>query len=298
MKTYTELLIEERNIETRNIVIDIVTEVDTEPKRVTLEYLKVNDNGYSLSYDLSYTKRNLLEIDEQICRPKHIEQFKESGKCKLWFSYPKGRSFSQYSFPTTCKIISIEEWLNEKTSGEIFKPKRDEPIVFDVKKYPELANEFYGLISTAYHEIGGHLKIKEPNDIFSDPNWKFWEGIDIHGTEDFDIILFGQKTNYGVKFSGMGHDGTLSAKTTIINEQIEKLKTLGFYAETSGKVAELFIKYKCPIVNNQQEVEKVLGKKVEWIGKNPYYFSSGNSWYVRTIGGKPVAKILIGKPKI
>ena len=108
MKTYDQFL-NERNIETKKIVIDVVTEVDTEPKRITLEYLKVFDNGYSLSYDLSYTKKNLIELDETICRPKHIEKFKKSGKCRLWFSYPKGKSFSQYSFPTDCEIVDVEE---------------------------------------------------------------------------------------------------------------------------------------------------------------------------------------------
>lgn len=290
MKTYTELLIEEKNIETRNIVIDIVTEVDTEPKRVKLKYLSIDDKDYYLVYNLSYTKENLLEIDEQICRPKHIEYFKKSEKCKLWFSYPKGRSFSQYSFPTTCKIISVESFLNEKTSGEIFKPKRDEPIVFNAQNYPELSNEFFGLISTAYHEMGGHSKIKEPNDIFSDPDWKFWEGIDIHGTSDFDILIFGQKTKYGIKFSGIGHDGKKDSVVKSMNRYGEELKHLGFYTETSERIAKLFIeKYHCPVVDDQSEVEKVLGKKVEW---------QGNGKYVRYFGGEPHIKIMIGKPKI
>jgi len=195
-------------------------------------------------------------------------------------------------------ITKFENFLNE-ISGDVFKPERGVPVVFDMKKYPELSNEFFGLISTAYHEIGGHSKIREPKDIFSDPDWKFWEGIDIHNTQDFDIIIFGKKTHYGIKFSGVGHDGTMDAKKTYIDEQSDKLKTLGYYAEVSEKLADILIrKYHCPIVDNQEDVEKVLGRKVDWKGKNPYDENAfGDSWYVRMLGGKPKAKILIGKPK-
>jgi len=109
MKKYNEF-VKEKNTETRNIVIELVTEVDTESKQITLEYLSVEDKGYFLTYNLSYTKKNLIELDEQMCRPKYIERFKESGKTRLWFSYPKGKSFSQYSFPTNCKILSVDNF--------------------------------------------------------------------------------------------------------------------------------------------------------------------------------------------
>jgi len=107
MKTFTDIL-NERNTDTRNIVIEIVD--DDLPKQITLEYLRIDNKDYSLSYELSHTKRNLIEIDEQICRPKRIEKFSKSGKCQLWFSYPKGKSFSQYSFPTDCKIINVDNF--------------------------------------------------------------------------------------------------------------------------------------------------------------------------------------------
>ena len=51
-------------------------------------------------------------------------------------------------------------WLNEQSSGEVFKPRRNKPTQFDINKHPELADEFYDLIATAYAEIGGHAKIQ------------------------------------------------------------------------------------------------------------------------------------------
>ena len=92
------------------------------------------------------------------------------------------------------RIKLFEEFIAEESSGEVFNPKRGKTAKFDHTKHPELAGEFFDLISTAYAEIGGHAKIKSPNDIFADPEWNYWEGLDIHGTNDFDMIMFGKKT--------------------------------------------------------------------------------------------------------
>jgi hypothetical protein len=190
------------------------------------------------------------------------------------------------------------EWLAEG-SGEVLSPKRGVPLKFDPRKHRELAEEFYELIRTAYAEIGGHVKINKPNDIFSDPDWNWWQGIDIHGTQDFDLIMFGQENRYGVKFSGVGHDGTSDAKKEFLDSKGRDLKKFGYYVEVSGKLAEILInKYGVPVVNDEKTVEKVLGKPVEWVGKNPDDPSSKTQgWYIRSIGGHAHAKILVGRPK-
>ena len=190
-----------------------------------------------------------------------------------------------------------EEYLNEITSSGELKPPRGKSILFNHKKYPELAGEFFNLIQTAYAEIGGHIKVKTPDDVFADPDWDYWEGEDIHGSRDFDMIMFGQKTKFGVKFSGVGHDGTKDAKHAYIDARGVDLKKLGFYIEVSGKIAEILInKYNVPIVTDKEEVTKVLGKPVQWIGGKKD--ASGDGWYVRTIAGHPHEKILLGRPKI
>jgi hypothetical protein len=196
-------------------------------------------------------------------------------------------------------LLTFEQFITEST-GDTFKPKRGKAMNFDHTKHPELAGELFDLISTAYQEIGGHAKIKTPNDIFSDPDWNWWEGMDIHGTEDFDLIMFGQKTKFGIKFSGVGHDGTSQAKREYISSRGKDLHKLGYYVEVSGKIAEILIaKYNCPIVTNLEEVEKVLGKKVDWNGKCPDDPKMpGDGWYTRLLGGHPHAKILLGRPKV
>lgn len=191
----------------------------------------------------------------------------------------------------------FEQFINERTSGEIFKPKRNKVIKFDHTKYPELSGEFFDLISTAYAEIGGHAKIKSPDDVFADPDWNYWEGVDLHGSQDFDMIMFGKKTKFGVKYSGVGHDGTRDAKRSYITARGRDLQKLGFYIEVSGKIAEILLNaYDVPVVTDQKEVEKVLGKKLDWIGTKDDM--PGNGWYSRKLGGKMHDKILLGRPKI
>ena len=194
----------------------------------------------------------------------------------------------------------FQEFLNEMTSGEIYHPKRNKPMIINPRENPELANEFFNLISIAYSSIGGHVYVKSPEDVFSDPAWNWWQGEDIHGSPDFDLIMFGQKTKYGVKFSGVGHDGSSEAKREYIKLRGEDLIKPGFFAELSGKIAEILLKsYHCPEVDNKSDVEKILGKTVIWTGKDTENEKSpGNSWYVRNLGGHPHSKIMLGKPKI
>jgi hypothetical protein len=195
------------------------------------------------------------------------------------------------------RIKLFEEFVSEKSSGEIFNPKRNKTVKFDAPKYPELEDEFFNLISIAYAEIGGHAKIKSPKDVFSDPDWNYWEGIDVHGDNNFDMIMFGQKTQYGIKYSGVGHDGSSPAKRAYISARGKELQKLGYYIEVSGKIAQILLeKYDVPVVNDIKVIEKVLGKKVDWIGTKEGM--PGNGWYSRVLGGHPHDKILLGRPKI
>lgn len=194
-------------------------------------------------------------------------------------------------------VKNFQTWLTEAVSGEIFQPRRNSAVAFDPKKHPELSSELFDLISTAYAEIGGHANIKSSSDVFADPELTFWEGVDIHGTSDFDIVIFGKNTKYGIKFAGVGHDGSGAAKKAYLDMRGKSLKEPGHYIEVSGKLADILIKkYGVPVVNDQAEIEKVLGKKVDWIGEKSG--SAGDGWYTRMLAGSPHDKILLGKPKI
>jgi len=188
------------------------------------------------------------------------------------------------------------DFLNEKSSGQIFNPKRGEYEVINATDYPELSEEFFDLISTAYSYIGGHGKIDTPDDVFKDPDWNYWAGVDIHGTNDYDIVFIGNKTNYGVKYTCMGHDGELDSKRKMTQELADKLESYGYYAEVSDKIGDILtIKYKVPIIDDEEYVKKILNKDIDWIGT--ILGKQGHGWYKRKINGILKTKMLVGRPK-
>ena len=189
--------------------------------------------------------------------------------------------------------------LSER-SGELYSPRRKRLQVFEPIDDNELEKEFFELIKIAYQAVGGHKKIQKPADVFADPEWDYWEGVDLHDDRDFDVIMFGKRTKYGVKFSGVGHDGQKDSKRAYLDARGDDLKELGKYIEVSDKIAEILMnKYKVPVVEDQDTVEKVLGRKVKWEGKHPTdKDATGNGWYTRKLGGKMHSKILLGRPRI
>ncbi len=68
----------------------------------------------------------------------------------------------------------------------------------------------------------------------------------------------------------------------------------------SGKAAHVMItRHDVPVVTSQADVEKVLGKKVKWIGPHPEEkYPEHPGWYIRSLGGEEHMKILLGKPNI
>jgi hypothetical protein len=193
------------------------------------------------------------------------------------------------------KYLFFEEYINESR----FKRGRWTQISPTSDK--ELDDHFYELINIAYAEIGGHVKIKTPEDVFADKEWTFWKGVDLHGAPDLDLIVWGKNTKYGVKFAGVGHDGERDSRKEYLNHKGKDLKKLGYYGEVSGKLAEiLMIKYGVPVVTDENEVQAAIGgKNVEWHGKHPKDNTiPGNGWYSRKIGGGMHTKILVGRPKL
>jgi hypothetical protein len=188
-------------------------------------------------------------------------------------------------------------FLNEST-GDIFKPQRNVSVEFNPQEHPEIDEELFDLIKKAYSEIGGHAKIKSPKDILKNTEWNYWVGQDIHNDPDFDLIIFGSKTPYGIKFSGIGHDGTKDAKRTALGIMSTKSNEIGHFMEVSGKMADIMIKkFGANPINDKEKVEKILGKSVKWIGhSNDQEYSYIDGWYMRKIGDHFHTKILVGKP--
>jgi hypothetical protein len=155
------------------------------------------------------------------------------------------------------------------------------------------------LIQTAYAPIGGHLKFKTPDDI-KDPDLKYWKMADIDQDPEIDVVYFGKKTPFGIKHTGIGHDGEKPNIKKLLIKKSAELRTSGNYVEVSKGAFDSFVgKGKVPIIDDEETVRKVLGdrrsKETTWHGEHPKGTYPGNGWYTRIIGGKEVIKTMIGK---
>lgn len=169
-------------------------------------------------------------------------------------------------------------------------------IPIDNKMMKKLASEFYDLISLVYEPIGGHVKIKSPQDLIDEKEWTHYMAIDLDGDPYFDLVIIGAKTKYGIKNVAVGHDGSKKAKDEYLNNRIHISKKPGNYSEVSDKLADILIAKGIPIVDDEDTVRKVVNKPIEWIGSIPG--REGNGWYKRQIGGKQFTKTLVGTPKL
>ena len=155
------------------------------------------------------------------------------------------------------------------------------------------------MIQTAYAPIGGHLKFKSPDDI-KDPDLKYWKMADIDADPEIDVVYFGKKTPFGIKHTGIGHDGEKSNNKNLLIRKSAELKKSGNYVEVAKGAFDSFVgKGGVPIIDDEETVRKVLGPRrsgeTTWHGKHPKGTYPGNGWYTRKIGGKEVAKTMIGK---
>lgn len=197
-------------------------------------------------------------------------------------------------------MISLDDYIYEKFTkfSETIPKKGNQWVKIDPKKYPELEDEFFWLIHIAYQPIGGHVKFKKAKDVFSYPDLTFWKAKDVDDDGDFDLVFYGKETRYGIKSSGVGHDGSKEAKREYLKGRAKDLKRLGFYVEASHKFAEILMqKYNVPVVTDPEVIEKVLGRDIVYYGEHPEGQHPGTGWYSRIIAKQRKVKVLLGRPK-
>lgn len=163
----------------------------------------------------------------------------------------------------------------------------------------DLTDELFDMISKAYASIGGHVAYKKASDLPAKAD--SWSAVDIDSDPEPDVVNFYKNTKNGKKSVGSATDGTDLAKKFLLASKVRDLSKTGFYAEVSGAIAHILItRNNAPFVNNEEDVKKVLGKDIEWVGLNPNgKYPKHAGWYYRKLGdGKKHLKIMLGKPKI
>ena len=160
-----------------------------------------------------------------------------------------------------------------------------------------LADELYNLINNAYKKIGGHSNIRSASDLPG--KYDEYIATDIDSDPEPDALRVSSNKPAGKKMTVAGHDGSKEAITAYIDKSAQLLNTPGYFSEMSKAIAHIMItKYGVPFVDSQEDVERVLGKEITWLGGHPEgKYPNYNGWYIRDIGGSKETKILLGLPK-
>ena len=235
--------------------------------------------------------------------------------------------FTKHTLKLTSNNMTIlktyEQFINEAETAQVetefniakeVKAKKNQWTKIEIPKDTDLKdkyeNELFNLISSAYKAIGGYAKISKPDDVFADTNWDIWKGIDIDQDPNFDIIIWGETTPYGIKSCGVGHDGEEASRKGYLQVKADEFKDVSknYYGEVSDKLAAILInKFGVPVVEDEETVREVVGKEkvMEFAGQHPDVKSGkstekdcpGKGWYKRKIAGHEHWKILVGNPK-
>lgn len=195
------------------------------------------------------------------------------------------------------KLKKFSDFILERNSSDVLKNKRGW-VAFDKRLLDdEFSEEILDLINIAYKPIGGHAKMRNINDVLNG-KYDYWKIIDLDNDNKANIVIFGKKTRYGIKYAGVGHDGSKLAKRTYISAKIDTHSEFGggHYTEVSDKIADIMIKSNVPTITDPDVITMVLGKPIKYFGEHPKG-KQGYGWYSRKIGGHEHYKLLIGSPK-
>ena len=181
-------------------------------------------------------------------------------------------------------MIKLKDILYE-TAGSMPKNKW---IELSGKALDKFRDEISDLINIAYKDIGGHANYRSAADI-TDKDMQVWHAVDLDDDPSPDAVNVYKKKKHGMKSTGLGHDGSPKAKSSVLKNKIQKLKKNGWFVEVSGKMYDILNSRGVPIITNRKAVETILkGKKIQW---------HGDGWYTRNIGGGSHKKIMMGVPK-
>jgi hypothetical protein len=183
--------------------------------------------------------------------------------------------------------IIREEIISELQRGIWLQPNK--------KELEQFKEEMFGLIKKTYADIGGHPDFKSPKDITRD-DISYWEFINIDSDPGPDAVSGAKIKPPGNKFVVGATDGSSTAKKAYLHSRINSLKRPGNYIEVSHKIADILLAKGVPIINSKENVEKILGKPVKWLGTVSGH--DGDGWYNRKIGSDSYNKIMLGRPKI
>jgi hypothetical protein len=195
------------------------------------------------------------------------------------------REFIDEKFLDIAKVDGKDkgDWVN------LSKPKL-EPIV---KKDLPTRKNLFDLVDFAYKSTlkEPNASIKTADDVLGN-KYTYWEAIDIDGNPDADAVIFGKK-KYGIKITGIGHNGEKISKSILMKKHIELLKKHGYWCEAASRPAEIFFQSGVNVVTDKEKLQKLF-PDAQFL----QFFDDGS--YIRTghKSGKYLREYVFGNPII
>ena len=238
-----------------------------------------------------------MKLSEQLLR-SYIRKLLIREKKWADFNAPKGVTIAltPEDFDSTEEAVDIED-----TSDGV-------ALDTDTSKVRNLNDEIFDLIQNAYGDVPlggdkfGNIKVQSPSDLPGE--YTIMSAGDIDGDLEPDYFRGGKMQGGRYKMGVVGHDGSAAAIQMYLDETAKELQTGTGIGEMSGKIAHIMItRHGVPAVTSKEQVESLLGKKVNWIGRHPdeeraeHYGPNYEGWYTRSISGPGEGehmKILLG----
>ena len=202
-------------------------------------------------------------------------------------------------------LLTEKKWADfEAPKGQIIDLEREDFEGDESEGVRNLNDEIFDLIQTAYADVElepgkyGNAKVRSPGDLPG--NYTVLKAADLDADPEPDYFRGGKNKGGRFKLGIVGHDGSERAIQTYLENTAKELLSGGI-AEMSGKIAHIMItRHGVPAVTSKEEVEGMLGKQVNWVGRHPEdkyadrYGPEYEGFYSRSIGGKDHMKILLG----
>ncbi len=166
-----------------------------------------------------------------------------------------------------------------------------QPIKSKIQNDEGIRQNIFNLVDFAYRKNlkEPHVGLKSKDDVLS-LNYDYWEAIDIDNRPDADAVIFGKKV-YGVKISGIGHNGNIIAIHYLIDELSRILKKQGYWIEASKKVASILKSQNVLVYSNREKIQKMFSDSTfKWFDDNSYIrtLKNGNYTSREYIFGNPI----------
>jgi len=183
-------------------------------------------------------------------------------------------------------MVSLRDILNEVL------PK-NKWVRLGGKDLDQHRDSIFGMIDTTYKPIGGHPTYKSAQSVTTSGEVKFWRVVNTDDDPEPDAVIAGKIRKGNVKIGLLATDKGQAAKRAVVKHQKDLVGRYGYFAELSGRPAEIMLAMGVPVVKDQELIEDLLNAKeiddFKWLT---------GGWYQRRLkDGKLVKKIMVGVPK-